>query len=587
MPFLKTIVPEFWHHKERVAGKKGQHYIFRNKWLVLIQVTCILTLVPLAVSTMFFYKGNKTETITDLLKETAVLSRGVAVDVEIFFDQYLSTLRLITTHYSQDSLRNKEFLGTIFSNIQKTNIRFSSFNIIDSNGYIVTGTGDCPALHQQIDLTEINGDRDYFISRMVTKCGKPLLFVCLRLAPINGERLFMAGMIDNGAVEMFLEKLKVKDLLDIYILDKNGAILTPSIYFGKANIKDVLPGLAIRSRSITSTPDYTLAPSEILHNPEKDKKGGAFLFSGISKIENTDMKIGILMSNNSYEIFMTRIRSHILIMVSLSVLFVLMAVLVLVTYVVQVLYRADKVRQVYLTKAARSNKMASIGKLAAGVAHEINNPLAIINEKAGLLQDLFTFLGEYKNDTRVLSAVDSILAAVERAGVITHRLLGFARKTDSSIQIIKVDGTIREVLEFVQKDAEYKSIKINVNTSPDLPEIKTDYGKLQQILINLINNAIAALDEKGVLSITATNNVQNESVEISVKDNGCGIPRKNQKKIFEPFFTTKSKIGGTGLGLALIYGLIRDLHGTLKFESATGVGTTFFISLPYEINEKE
>ena len=577
MPIWKNIVPEFWHHKERVAGKKGQQYIFRKEWIFLIQVICALTLAPLVLSTFFFYKSNKTETIRDLLWETAALAKGAAIDIEIFFDQYLSTLRVISSQYPVENLKKDDILKTVLKNLKKTNIRFSSLNIIDKNGYIISccGSNDYFSEHQLIDLKEFNQEQDHFIGRLITKSGKIHFIVSLRLAQHNGNSFFLAGIIDSRSTDVFLKKLKLKDIVDIYILDKNKTLLTTSAYFGR-------PGSKIKLQHSSISPS-----SKVVANPNKTKKGGDFLFSGISKVGNTNMRLGILLSNHSFETFMASIRSNIVIMASLSVLFVSIAVLLLVTYVVQVLYRADKVRQVYLAKAARSSKMASIGQLAAGVAHEINNPLAIINEKAGLLQDLFTFLEEYKNDTRITSTVASIIDAVERAGIITHRLLGFARKTDSSVQAINVNETVQEVLGFVQKEAEYKSIHINVHIPQHLPEIITDRGKLQQILINLVNNAIAALDEDGTLTIRARNNFQNENIEIVVQDNGCGISREHQKKIFEPFFTTKTKIGGTGLGLALTYGLIRDLHGTLELESSAGVGTTFTITLPYKINGEE
>lgn len=578
MSFWKNIIPEFWYHKERVAGKKGQQYIFRSKWLLLIQATCVLTLVPMALSTIFFYESNKSETITDLLLETVVLSRGVAVDVEIFFDQYLSTLRVINSLYLADHLKNNSFLNTVLNNIKKTDISFSSLNVIDKNGYIISccGNDNYQTRYRQINLTEIDPEQDHFIDHVITKSGMTTnIIVGLKLNQDNGETNFLAGIIDSRATTLFLEKLKLKNLVDLYITDKNGILLTPSAYLGETGKKTILPL-------------YENLPfSEVLPNPDKNSKGGEFLFSGVSKIANTNMKLGILLSNNSFQTFMSRIRSHIIIMISLSVLFVFIAVLLLVTWVVQVLYRADKIRQAYLAKAASSSKMASIGQLAAGVAHEINNPLAIINEKAGLLQDLFTFLGEYKTDNRLLSIVESIITAVERAGTITHRLLGFARETDSSIQAINIKETIQEVLGFVEKEAEYKSIHINVHIPQHLPRIITDHGKLQQILINLVNNAIAALEEKGTLTIRARNNTRDKSIEIDVQDNGCGISKEHQKKIFEPFFTTKTAIGGTGLGLCLTYGLTRDLHGTLEFESSADIGTTFTITLPYKIDELE
>lgn len=571
----KKIIPEFWNHKELVVGKKGQQYIFRNKWFLLIQATCVLTLLPLAISTILFYKNNKTETITDLLLETAVLSKGAGVDVEIFFNQYLTTLRMINAQYSGDNLKKRDILKTILENIGKTNILFSSLNIIDQNGSVVSWCGNDFFFNEhkqiEIDLTRLNKGRDYFIGKIIGRSGKIYLFVSLRLVHKGGD-LFMMGIINKQSTDSFLNKLKFKDVMDIYIIDRNGTLLTTSTYFGKPGSKTILPQSSV------------YPSSEILTNSNEKKKGGEFLFLGVSKISNTNMLVGILLSNHSFEVFMSRIRVHIVTMISLSVLFVSITILLLVTYIIQTLYRADKVRQIYLTNAARNSKMASIGQLAAGVAHEINNPLAIINEKAGLLQDLFTFIKEYKDDDRLLSAVESIIGAVERAGTITHRLLGFARKTDSSVKAVDMNETVQEVLDFIKKEAEYKSINLNIQISHYLPQIITDRGKLQQILINLVNNAIAALPENGTLTVRVRNNIKNENIEIYVEDNGCGISQKNQKKIFEPFFTTKSEIGGTGLGLSLTYGLIRDLHGTLELESSVGIGTTFIISLPYEIN---
>ncbi|NOX32956.1 MAG: hypothetical protein GXP56_04365 [Deltaproteobacteria bacterium] len=576
-PMPKSIMPEFWHHKERIAGGKGQQFIFRNKWFLLMQATCILTLVPLVISAFLFYQSNKTETITDLVLETYVLAKGAATDVEIFFDQYLSTLQVIFSQYEGENLKKRNVLKKILKKIEKTNIRFSSLNVIEKNGSIIAryGKDDYLSGHQIIDPVQITLGQDHFIDRVIAKNGETHFIVSLKILKGTEDVFSLAGIIDTRSINAFLKKLKLKNVVDIYILDKNGILLTSSAYFGKSGSK-------------TSLTQSNISPSSrVIPNPGTTKKNNDFLFSGISQISNTDMRLGILMSNHSFKVFMARIRSHIFIMVSLSVLFVSIAVFMLVTYLVHVLYQADKVRQVYLTKAARSSKMASIGQLAAGVAHEINNPLAIINEQAGLLQDLFTFLEEYKKDTRIISAVDSIINAVERAGIITHRLLGFARETDSCVKAIDVNETIKEILGFVQKEAEYKSIHINVQVCPQLPEIITDQGKLQQIIINLVNNAIAALDEKGTLTIKVFNNIQNEGIDIIVQDNGCGISKEHQKKIFEPFFTTKAKIGGTGLGLALTYGLIRDLRGSLELESRAGAGATFTISLPYEINEEE
>ena len=121
----------------------------------------------------------------------------------------------------------------------------------------------------------------------------------------------------------------------------------------------------------------------------------------------------------------------------------------------------------------------------------------------------------------------------------------------------------------------------------DVPEIVSDRGKLQQILLNLVNNSIAAMDRGGRLEITVHNLPDEHAIVLSVRDNGCGISEENQKKVFEPFFSTRTQDGGTGLGLAITYGLVRDLHGSMELESVVGEGTTFTITLPYEIKVEE
>jgi len=578
MQALKNIVPEFWDHRERVAGKKGQQYIFRSKWYLLIKVTFVLTIVPLVLSTIYFYRTNRAEAITDLLAETRVLTAGVAADMHIFFDQYLSTLQIIKSQYSPAELKNRYILKKIFDSVRKTSTQFSGLAIIEKNSSVVCAYGNNPRSdYGRIILPETcNKEEKRHTGYITGSDGKPMIFVRLVLEHSDHNCLFIAGFIEPEAIAEFLHHFRVKEILDIYLLDHNNTLLTESSFLGGPGAKPVI-----------NMVNEDLPLAFITTSPKTSDHKDNFLFSGISKIDNTQIKLGILMSNQSFKIFMSRIRSHIITMTFFSLLFVFIAVLWLVTNVVQVLYRADKVRQVYLTKAARNSKMASIGQLAAGVAHEINNPLAIINEKAGFLMDLFSFQEEYKADTRLTDAVDSIIRAVKRAGTITHRLLGFARKTDSCAEPINLEETVQEVIGFVRKEAEYKSININIHIPPSIPQIITDRGKLQQILINLVTNAIAALDEHGTLTIRARNNKDNESIELYVEDNGCGIPLENQKKVFEPFFTTKAKIGGTGLGLALTYGLIRDLHGTLELESQPDVGTTFTITLPYEINTKE
>ena len=229
-----------------------------------------------------------------------------------------------------------------------------------------------------------------------------------------------------------------------------------------------------------------------------------------------------------------------------------------------------------------ANKMASLGRLSAGVAHEINNPLAIINEKAGLMKDVFTLQHRYAEDPQLLALVDSILSSVERCARITRRLLSFARHSDAKPQVLEIGEVIHEVLGFLGKEAEFRSIGISVDVAPQTPRIHGDRGRLQEIFLNLINNALAALDDGGRLEI-GVRPAEDSFICVSVADNGCGIPAADRNRIFEPFFSTKTERGGTGLGLSITYGLVQGLGGRISVESEVGKGTEFKVFLPHQM----
>jgi signal transduction histidine kinase len=265
-----------------------------------------------------------------------------------------------------------------------------------------------------------------------------------------------------------------------------------------------------------------------------------------------------------------------------SVLAICAVVFGICTYLVNSIHQADQNRVATLHQVEYANKMASIGRLSAGVAHEINNPLAIINEKAGLIKDMFTFRKEYADNPRLIGQVDSIIASVERCATITRQLLNFARNIQVSLQKVNLRQIVEDVLEFQKKEAGYRSLTIEVDIPDDIPEFVSDQGKLQQVFINLVNNAFAAMKDGGRLEIRSRLGRDGKSVVTQVSDNGCGIPPENIKKIFEPFFTTKSGSGGTGLGLSITYGLVKEIGGGIDIQSTVGTGTTFIITLPLD-----
>jgi len=261
--------------------------------------------------------------------------------------------------------------------------------------------------------------------------------------------------------------------------------------------------------------------------------------------------------------------------------------LVLLIGVSIILFRAEKLVDIKMeadrTKAQLEHaaKLASIGELAAGIAHEINNPLAIISEEAGLIKDLMSAEYGPPAEFKVLAThLDTIHESVFRCRDITHKLLAFVRKSEMNLELHDVRTLIDGVVDgILGREIEVSGISIVRKYDPDTPKIKTDANQLQQVLLNIINNACDAITERPG-TITITTSYDEKSVSIAIADSGKGMSREELEKIFIPFYTTKEVGKGTGLGLSVSYGIIKNLGGQIKVKSKPGQGSEFTLVLP-------
>jgi signal transduction histidine kinase len=234
-----------------------------------------------------------------------------------------------------------------------------------------------------------------------------------------------------------------------------------------------------------------------------------------------------------------------------------------------------------------TERLASLGTLATGVAHEINNPLAIISESAGWMKQLLA-RDELKDMHRRQDfqlALDKVEKSVERAKRITHQLLGFVRKTDSSFSQVDLAGLIEEALQLIEHETKTRNIKIIRNITAASGTIWSDPFRIRQALINLLTNAVHAVGSEGVITLTLKDS--GDQVEITISDSGPGIPRENLTRIFEPFFSTKSPGEGTGLGLFVTRGVIEKLGGTVAVDSEVCKGASFCIRLPKQLKKAD
>jgi signal transduction histidine kinase len=269
-----------------------------------------------------------------------------------------------------------------------------------------------------------------------------------------------------------------------------------------------------------------------------------------------------------------------------SILMILLVTLAVASHLVDQIHKADQERVDTLHQVEHTNKMVSLGRLASGVAHEINNPLAIINQKAGHIRDIFTLTEAYKKDPKLIDLVDSVLATVHRCAEVTKGLLNFARHLNLSIQIISLQEIINEVQNVLAKETEFRCITVDVNLADNIPQFESDRGKLEQIFFNLFNNAIAVMKDGGHLEIKAEREDTN-SVSITFSNNGPAIPDADLRHVFEPFFYSKTGESGAGLGLAVTYALVQEIGGQISVQSEIGTGNRFNIRLPLKMPPKD
>jgi len=226
-----------------------------------------------------------------------------------------------------------------------------------------------------------------------------------------------------------------------------------------------------------------------------------------------------------------------------------------------------------------TEKLASMGTLAAGVAHEINNPLSIILGFTDLL------LEKCKKSSRLYQDLKTIERHSLHCKAVVENLLKFARHGEGIYEYCNINEAIRNIMDVVKHSLDMNDIELQLNLSKNLPEVKGDLRQMQQVILNLINNAAASMKNGGILWISSALNAKNEKVFVIVRDNGHGIPPEYMDKIFDPFFTTKSEGEGTGLGLSVSHGIVAKYEGTISCESNTASsgnkskGTTFKITL--------
>ena len=574
---VQTIkVPETKTQLEVEFSQLRETLNFRRIWLVFVLVTSGFAIIPVVFFAFIDYNVTKYSVEQEAILRTSRLASNNWRSVSFFLNQRKSALVFTTLDNSFIDLTNPARLASILTNLQRGFGDFTDIGVINADGLQVAYKGpynlEGKDYSDQEWFKNVLTEGMYISDVFLGFRNVPHLAIAIKHHLPDGSFYVLRATLEHQFTSL-LSQNESGGGGDIFLINTKGLLQTPSRYFG-----DVLSKIPI------SVPEF-VSQTNVMEAKISDAD---VLIVGYAYVPETSF---ILMAAQPKSELMEpwRIsRKDLILYLAISITFILIWIIIAVSYMVKRMRISDQKRLGYLHMLEYSNKLATIGRLAAGIAHEINNPLAIINEKAGLIKDYFTFKTEYKNDPKLIQIVDAITSSVSRCSRITRRLLSFARHIDVSIQSINLKEVIQEVLGFMEKEAEYRAINVDIQVPDDIPEFETDRGKLQQILLNIVNNAFAALSDGGQLVLKAEN-VGEDHVMITCSDNGCGISESDLKHIFEPFFSTKAKSGaGTGLGLSITYGLVKELGGDIQVSSQVNKGTTFTITLPlkYKYNIK-
>ncbi|MBW2525399.1 MAG: two-component sensor histidine kinase [Deltaproteobacteria bacterium] len=547
---------------------------YRRLWASIVIATCLVSLVPLVIMAVINYYQYQKAFAEEVRHPISLRASNARRSLQFYFDELLSTLNFVIHDRSYEELRDQKSLTRTFRNLRENHRGFVDIGVIDADGIQRAYVGPYQVLNkdyseqQWFKDTALRGKSvsDVFMGHR----GFPHLAVAVRNVTDDGH-VYVLRATFNADILATVAGVEIDGSdRDSFIINHAGVLQTPSKTFGE--ILDEVP-LEVPERA---------KETRII---ERRDAQGHMRVIGYAYVHNAPYVYMVVQDRTKLFGSWLSLRNKLLLFLGVSTLVMVIVILAGASYMVNRIRSADNARLSVLHKVEYTAKMASIGRLAAGVAHEVNNPLAIINEKAGLLKDFLAASEDFKHKPKFDKAADSILQSVDRCARITRRLLRFAKHMDIRSEPINLENLLKEVLGFLEKESTYRNLKVALDVQEDVPVIESDRGRLQQVFLNIINNAFGAVDDGGRISIYIGREGDNH-VHVTVRDNGVGIPREHLHHIFEPFFTTKEK-HGTGLGLSITYGIVEKLGGKITVDSEVGEWTKFSVILPIRVGEAD
>jgi signal transduction histidine kinase len=568
MAILKRLKPGFLDHKDVTAGPYKHHFDFQGIWKRAILVTATVALVPLIIWAFSGYRLTMETIESELVLRTSQLISNSWRSVSLFLTERRSVLDFIAHDHRLETLKDPARLADILENLNTRFGGFTHLGVIDGSGKQITHAGS----HQMegLDFGQLPWFREVlkrgaYISELVMEAhNEPHIDFAVKRQLPDGSFFVLHAVLKPEQLTESIAQIAVGAKGDLFIINREGVLQTPSRYYGP-----------IFNKISMAVPEYS-PKARVFESIDVNEER---IVIGYAHIPDTPYILMMIQQPDERIQPWYKTTWAFTGILAASIILILLVTLGVATHLVNQIHDADQERVDTLHQVEYANKMVSLGRLASGVAHEINNPLAIINEKAGHIKDIFTLTDTYAKDPKLVGLVDSVISTVQRCAKVTRDLLNFTRHLNLSIQTIDLKEIIDEVQSVLTKEAELRSITVGVKVSEDIPPFESDRGKLEQVFFNLFNSAIGAMGDGGHLEITARRK-NKDFISVSFTDNGRGIPQSDLKHIFEPFYYSKTGHSGTGLGLAVTYALVQEIGGTISVQSNPGQETCFDIGIP-------
>lgn len=551
--------------------KNGYYRSLTRKMILTIMIVSFTPLILVGSIILYRFHVSYHEKVEAHLQELVLKHKQT---IDSFLKEKLGDIRLQAETFCFEELKDASFLQDRLDMLQQSfGPVFVDLGVVNSQGLQVAYAGPFrlgEALYFEADWFKKAMKTRYFISDVFLGLrGLPHFIVAVR-DNWMGDPWILRATIDFVAFNDFVKNIRIGETGFAYILNREGKFQTKPFFDITQKNEPYRDFLKIKEDD----------PRKV-HTVERKDDSGKMIIYVASFLKDGDWLL--VYQQNHRDAYMDLYRTIILAItiIVFGAFGIVFAALFLSKRMVNRIAMADREKEMMDKQIIETAKLASVGKLAAGIAHEINNPVAIMVEEAGWIKDLLEEeeFSKSENLNEFERALKQIKTQGQRCKEITHKLLSFARKTDSRVQETQINDLVKELVSLSEQRAKYSKITIHKNLEDNLPITYMAQSEMQQILLNLINNSVDAMEKNGG-ELTINTYSEGDVIGIKVSDNGPGIPEANLSRIFEPFFTTKPLGKGTGLGLSICYGIIQKMGGRIDVESVIDSGTTFRIQLP-------